>query len=79
MKTQKISKVAAVFLAVLLLFSLGTTVFADEAPGLSSGTSAAETTENDGTQSPDGTPAPETSEPESAETPEAEALSLIHI
>lgn len=73
MKTQKISKVAAVFLAVLLLFSLGTTVFADEAPGLSSGTSAAETTENDGTQSPDGTPAPETSEPESAETPEAEA------
>lgn len=73
MKTQKISKVAAVFLAVLLLFSLGTTVFANEAPGLSSETSTAETTENDGTQSPDGTPAPETSEPESAETPEAEA------
>ena len=76
MKTQKLSKALAAFLAVLLLFSLGTTVFADEAPVLSSETSTVETTTDDGTPAPAGTPAPETpepetSEPESSETPEA--------
>ena len=83
MKTQKLSKALAAFLAVLLLFSLGTTVFADEAPVLSSETSTVETTTDDGTPAPAGTPAPETSEPEtsepetsepeSSETPEATA------
>lgn len=78
MKTQKLSKALAAFLAVLLLFSLGTTVFADEAPVLSSETSTVETTTDDGTPAPAGTPAPETSEsetsePESSETPEASA------
>ena len=78
MKTQKLSKALAAFLAVLLLFSLGTTVFADEAPVLSGETSTVETTTDDGTPAPAGTPAPETStpetsEPESSETPEATA------
>lgn len=78
MKTQKLSKALAAFLAVLLLFSLGTTVFADEAPVLSGETSTVETTTDDGTPAPAGTPAPETStpetsEPESSETPEASA------
>lgn len=78
MKTQKLSKALAAFLAVLMLFSLGTTVFADEAPVLSSETSTVETTTDDGTPAPAGTPAPETStpetsEPESSETPEASA------
>lgn len=73
MKTQKLSKALAAFLAVLLLFSLGTTVFADEAPVLSSETSTVETTTDDGTPAPAGTPAPETSEPESSATPEASA------
>lgn len=78
MKTQKLSKALAAFLAVLMLFSLGTTVFADEAPVLSSETSTVETTTDDGTPAPAGTPAPETSEPEtsepeSSETPEATA------
>lgn len=78
MKTQKLSKALAAFLAVLMLFSLGTTVFADEAPVLSGETSTVETTTDDGTPAPAGTPAPETStpetsEPESSETPEASA------
>ena len=78
MKTQKLSKALAAFLAVLMLFSLGTTVFADEAPVLSGETSTVETTTDDGTPAPAGTPAPETStpetsEPESSETPEATA------
>lgn len=78
MKTQKLSKALAAFLAVLMLFSLGTTVFADEAPVLSGETSTVETTTGDGTPAPAGTPAPETSEPEtsepeSSETPEASA------
>lgn len=73
MKTQKLSKALAAFLAVLMLFSLGTTVFADEAPVLSSETSTVETTTDDGTPAPAGTPAPETSEPESSATPEASA------
>lgn len=78
MKTQKLSKALAAFLAVLMLFSLGTTVFADEAPVLSSETSTVETTTDDGTPAPAGTPAPETSEPETSEpessaTPEASA------
>ena len=78
MKTQKLSKALAAFLAVLMLFSLGTTVFADEATVLSSETSTVETTTDDGTPAPAGTPAPETSEPEtsepeSSETPEASA------
>ena len=78
MKTQKLSKALAAFLAVLMLFSLGTTVFADEAPVLSGETSTVETTRDDGTPAPAGTPAPETStpetsEPESSETPEATA------
>lgn len=73
MKTQKLSKALAAFLAVLMLFSLGTTVFADEAPVLSSETSTVETTTDDGTPAPAGTPASETSEPESSETPEASA------
>lgn len=67
MKTQKLSKALAAFLAVLLLFSLGTTVFADEAPVLSGETSTVETTTDDGTPAPAGTPAPETSEPETSE------------
>lgn len=78
MKTQKLSKALAAFLAVLMLFSLGTTVFADEAPVLSGETSTVETTTDDGTPAPAGTPAPETSEPETSEpessaTPEASA------
>ena len=78
MKTQKLSKALAAFLAVLMLFSLGTTVFADEAPVLSGETSTVETTTDDGTPAPAGTPAPETStpetsEPESSATPEASA------
>ena len=78
MKTQKLSKALAAFLAVLMLFSLGTTVFADEAPVLSSETSTVETTTDDGTPAPAGTPAPETSTPETSElessaTPEASA------
>lgn len=83
MKTQKLSKALAAFLAVLMLFSLGTTVFADEAPVLSSETSTVETTTDDGTPAPASTPAPETStpetsepetsEPESSATPEASA------
>ena len=67
MKTQKLSKALAAFLAVLMLFSLGTTVFADEAPVLSGETSTVETTTDDGTPAPAGTPAPETSEPETSE------------
>ena len=65
MRTQKISRAAAVFLAVLLLFSLGTTVFADETAG-PAGTASA-TAAPDGTQAPQDPAATEPSAEPSAE------------
>lgn len=79
MKMRKISKALATLLAVLLLFSLGTTAFADEASGTSEAPPASEAENTDGEEIadellPETLPSEAPAEEPPEETPTAEDL-----